>query len=350
MQNSVEAMAALVGGTVEGDGQTQIRRARPITHASPGDITFIEDARHARLLQQSQASAAVVGSDFSLQVSMPLIRVAKPLEAFGEIADHFQAPRTLMPPGIHPQSSIAASAKLGREVGVGPFVVIGHDVTIGDRCRLMPGAVIGDGCRLGDDVVLYPNVVLYPDTVLGNRVMVHAGSVLGADGFGYRTEGGRHVKVPQRGRVEIGDDVEIGANTTIDRATFLATQVGDGTKIDNLVQIAHNCQIGRHNLIVSQVGLAGSCKTGEYVVIAGQAGIKDHITIGDGAILEAMAGLMEDVPAGEKWVGIPASPARNQFRLFGLIRKLPELREKLTGLERQVQEMQQRIEPNKKSA
>ena len=350
VQNSVEAMAALVGGTVEGDGTTQIVRARPITHADSGDITFIEDARNARMLQQSQASAAVVGLDFPLKVSMPLIRVAKPLEAFGKIADHFHVPRSLMPAGIHPQSSIAASARLGHEVSIGPFVVIGEDVSIGDRCRLMPGVVIGAGCRLGDDVVLYPNVVLYPDTVLGNRVTVHAGAVLGADGFGYRTEGGRHVKVPQRGHVEVGDNVEIGANTTIDRATFLATHVAEGTKIDNLVQIAHNCQIGRHNLIVSQVGLAGSCKTGDYVVIAGQAGIKDHITIGDGAILEAMSGVMENVPAGEKWVGAPAMPARAQFRLFGLIRKLPELREQLIQLAKQVEDLEQRIEPKKKSA
>ena len=350
MQNSVEALAALVGGLVEGDGKTQIFRARPITHASTGDITFIEDARNARLLQQSPASASVVGPDFQSSVSIPLIRVAKPLDAFGKIADHFHIPRSLTPPGIHPQSSIAASARLGREISVGPFVVVGEDVSMGDRCRLMPGVVIGAGSRLGDDVVLYPNVVLYPDTVLGNRVMVHAGSVLGADGFGYRTEGGRHVKVPQRGHVEIGDDVEIGANTTIDRATFIATHVAEGTKIDNLVQIAHNCQIGRHNLIVSQVGLAGSSKTGDYVVIAGQAGIKDHVTIGAGAIVEAMSGVMENVPAGEKWVGAPAMSARAQFRLFGLIRKLPELREQLCHLAKQVEELEQRIEPKRKSA
>lgn len=350
MQNSVEELAALVGGTVEGDGELQIFRARPITHAGPGDITFVEDSRHARTLLSSQASAAVVGPDFQLITPRTLVRVAKPLDAFGKIADHFQAPRRLMPPGIHPQSSIAASVKLGSDVGVGPYVVIGDDVSIGDRCRLMPGVVIGAGCRLGDDVVLYPNVVLYPDTVLGNRVIIHSGSVLGADGFGYRMEGGRHVKVPQRGHVEIGDDVEIGANSAIDRATFLTTHVADGTKIDNLVQIAHNCQIGRHNLVVSQVGLAGSCKTGDYVVIAGQAGIKDHITLGDGAIVEAMAGVMEDVPAGEKWVGAPAMNARNQFRLFGLIRKLPELREKLMELARHVDEIEQRIEPKRKSA
>ena len=350
MQISVEALAALVGGTVEGDGQTQIFRARPITHAGPGDITFAEDARYAKQLEQSQAAAAVVGLNFQSNLKIPLIRVAKPLEVFGKIVDHFRGPKRLAESGIHVHSCIATSAQIGKDANIGPYVLIGEDVTIGDRCRLMSGVVISDGCRIGDDAVLYPHVVLYPETVLGNRVIVHAGAVIGADGFGYRTESGRHVKVLQRGHVEIGDDVEIGANTTIDRAAFETTRIGEGTKVDNLVQIAHNCQIGRHNLVVSQVGLAGSCKTGDYVVIAGQAGIKDHITIGDGAILEAMSGGMENVPAGEKWVGIPASPARDQFRLVGLVRKLPEMREKLSALAKQVEELEQAILLKKKSA
>jgi UDP-3-O-[3-hydroxymyristoyl] glucosamine N-acyltransferase len=350
VQYSVEALAALVGGTVEGDRQTQIFGARPITHAGAQDITFIEDSRYGRQLEHSQAAAAVVGSSFHANLKIPVIRVAKPLEAFGRIVDHFRGPPRRWASGVHPQSSIAQSARVGEDANISPFVVIGEDVTIGKRCRLMPGVVIGDGCRLGDDVVLHPNVVLYGETVIGNRVVVHAGAVVGADGFGYRTEGGRHVKVPQRGHVEIGDDAEIGANTTIDRAAFETTRIGEGTKIDNLVQIAHNCQVGRHNLIVSQVGLAGSCKTGDYVIIAGHAGIKDHISIGDGAVLEAMSGVMENVPAGEKWVGIPATPAREQFRLVSMIRRLPELREKLMLLARKVDELEQQFEPKKKSA
>jgi UDP-3-O-[3-hydroxymyristoyl] glucosamine N-acyltransferase len=350
VQYSVEALAAVVGGTVEGERQTQVSGARPITHAGPGDITFIEDARYAKLLEQSRVSAAIVAPTFRTTLKIPVIRVSKPLEAFGKIVDHFRGPQRQQVSGIHPLSSIAPTARIGMHANIGPYTVIGEDVLIGDRCRLMPGVVIGDGCRLGDDVVLHPHVVLYGDTVLGNRVVVHAGAVLGADGFGYRTEGGRHVKVPQRGRVEIGDDSEIGANTTIDRAAFETTRIGEGTKIDNLVQIAHNCQIGRHNLIVSQVGLAGSCKTGDYVIIAGQAGIKDHVTIGDRAVLEAMSGVIEDVPAGEKWVGIPATPARDQFRLISMIRKLPELREKLALLARQVEGLEQQLELKKKSA
>ncbi len=350
VQLTLEALAALVGGTVDGDARTIITGARPITHAGPGDITFVEDARKTRVLEKSAAAAAVVAREFQASLRMPLVRVAKPLDAFGTIVDWFRAPRREPPPGIHPQSSIAASARLGRDASVGPFVVIGEDVTIGNRCRIMPSVVIGDGCRLGDDVTLFPNVVLYSETMLGDRVIVHAGAVLGADGFGYRTEAGRHVKVPQRGHVQIGSDVEIGANATIDRATFMATEIGDGTKIDNLAQIAHNCRIGRHNLIVGQVGLAGSCKTGDYVIIAGQAGIKDHITIGDRAIVEAMSGVMDDVPAGEKWAGAPATPAREQFRLLSLSRKLPEMRDQLAELEERLNKLDGGSAPQRKSA
>jgi UDP-3-O-[3-hydroxymyristoyl] glucosamine N-acyltransferase len=348
---SVEALAAIVGGTVEGDQYAQITGARPITHAGAGDITFIEETRYAKLLEKSPIAAAIVGPAFpSSSLKIPVIRVHKPMEAFGKIVDQFRGPQRITRSGIHPSSTIASSARIGADANIGPYAVIGEDTVIGDRCRLMPGVVIGDGCRLGDDVVLHPHVVLYGDTVLGNRVVVHAGAVLGADGFGYRTEAGRHVKVPQRGRVEIGDDCEIGANTTIDRAAFEMTRIGEGTKIDNLVQIAHNCQIGRHNLIVSQVGLAGSCKTGDYVIIAGHAGVKDHITIGERAVLEAMSGVMEDVPAGEKWVGIPATPARDQFRFISMIRRLPELRTKLMALTRQVETIEQQLETKKRSA
>src|SRR5205807_3439123 len=165
-----------------------------------------------------------------------------------------------------------------------PFAAVGEGTVVGARCRLHSGAVVGRHCRLGDDVVLYPNAVLYDGTVLGSRVIIHANAVIGADGFGYRLQNGRHVKVPQLGHVELGDDVEIGACTTIDRGTFQATRIGAGTKIDNLVQIGHNCKIGRHNLLVSQMGIAGSSTTGDYVVMAGQVGIADHIHIGDRAV------------------------------------------------------------------
>src|SRR5205807_1025225 len=181
---------------------------------------------------------------------------------------------------------------------------------LGARCQVHPGAVLGRHCRLGDDVVVYPNAVLYDGTVLGSRVIIHANAVLGADGFGYRQQSGKHVKVPQLGHVEIADDVEIGACSTIDRGTFDATRVGEGTKIDNLVQIGHNCQIGRHNLLVSQVGIAGSSSTGDYVVAAGQAGIVDHVHIGQGAVIGGQSGVSKNVPAGQRVLGAPARPER----------------------------------------
>jgi UDP-3-O-[3-hydroxymyristoyl] glucosamine N-acyltransferase len=336
----VEALANLVGGTVNGDGALHIGGAKPITEAGVGDITFVENDRNARRLRESSATAAVVSPDFNRDgLALTLIHVQNPREAFTRIAQHLQGTQRRLPPGVHPLAVIAPSARLGSAAMVGPFVAIGEEVVVGDRCQFMPGAVIGAGCRLGDDVVLHARAILYPGTVLGNRVVVHAGAVLGADGFGYRQQGKQHAKVPQLGHVELGDDVEIGANTTIDCATFEATRIGAGTKIDNLVQVAHNCQIGRNNLIVSQVGIAGSCQTGDDVVIAGQAGIRDHITIGDGAVIGAMSGVMKDIPAGARVVGIPATPEREQYQLVAMVHKLPELRGRLSALEKQVQEM-----------
>ncbi len=349
MSYLLQDLATLVGGTVKGNGRVEITGFRPITEAGPGHITFVEDAKHARLLAGCQASAAVVGPDVEAG-ELPVISVAKPLAAFTRIAEHILGVRPPPVTGIHSQAAVSKSAQIGGEPSIGPFAVVGDNTVVGARCRIMSGAVIGDGCRLGNDVVIHPNVVLYPNTVVGNRVIIHAGAVIGSDGFGYRTEGGRHVKVAQLGYVEIGDDVEIGAGTTVDRGTFHVTRIGEGTKIDNLAQIAHNVQIGRHNLIVSQVGIAGSSKTGDYVVIAGQVGVKDHVTIGERAIVGGMAGVMRDIPAGEHWVGIPATPEREQFRMQVNLHKIPELREQLHALAKRVDELEGAAGLKRKSA
>jgi UDP-3-O-[3-hydroxymyristoyl] glucosamine N-acyltransferase len=214
-------------------------------------------------------------------------------------------------------------------VSILPFASVGEGSSIGPRCRIHSGAVIGRFCQLGEEVVLHPNVVLYDGTVLGNRVVIHANAVIGADGFGYRFQNGCHVKVPQLGHVEIGDDVEVGACTTIDRGTFQATRVGRGTKIDNLVQVGHNCRIGNHNLFVSQMGIAGSSTTGDYVVVAGQVGIVDHVHIGDRVLIGAKAGVTRDVSAGERLLGAPATPEREQKRILISLEKLPEMRRDL---------------------
>jgi UDP-3-O-[3-hydroxymyristoyl] glucosamine N-acyltransferase len=211
---------------------------------------------------------------------------------------------------------------------------VGRNSIIGRGSRLHSGVVIGADCRTGEDVELHPHVVLYDGTVVGNRVTIHANSVIGADGFGYRHRDGRHEKVPQLGHVEIGDDVEIGACCTIDRGTFGATRIGAGSKIDNLVQIGHNCRIGNHNLLVSQCGIAGSSSTGDGVTVAGQAGIVDHVQIGAGAIIGAQAGVTKDVPENQAVLGSPAAPMREQKRILMTIGHLPEMRRSLRRMEK----------------
>jgi UDP-3-O-[3-hydroxymyristoyl] glucosamine N-acyltransferase len=330
VQITVQQLAALVHGQVHGDGDLVITGAAPLGEARAGQITFVEDDRHAAQLHDCRASAAVVPASMA-GGGKTLIRVADPLSAFAAIVRFLQGQRgeAAPPHGIDPLAAVHPSACIGPDASVFPFAVVGEGSVVGARCRLHSGAVVGRHCRLGDDVTLYPSVVLYDGTVLGHRVIVHANAVLGADGFGYRLQGGRHVKVPQLGHVEIGDDVEIGACTTIDRGTFQATRVGEGTKIDNLVQVGHNCRIGPHNLFVSQLGIAGSSSTGEYVVIAGQVGVVDHVHIGDRAMIGAKAGVTKDVPPGQRMLGAPATPERDQKRILMTLEKLPEIRKDL---------------------
>jgi len=318
-----------------GDGDLVIRSARALGEAGPGDITFIENERYATQLHACSASAAVVGPKLPTN-GLTVIRVADPLAAFVAIFSHLQGKPELPPHGIDPRACVDPTARIGADPSILPMASIGAETIIGARCRIHNGAVIGRNCRLGDDVTIYSNAVLYDDTIVGHRVIIHANAVLGADGFGYRLIDGRHVKVPQLGSVELGDDVEVGAGTTIDRGTFGATRIGSGTKIDNLVQIGHNCQVGRHNLLVGQVGIAGSCTTGDYVVIAGQAGVADHINIGDRVVIGAQAGVTKDIAAGERVLGSPATPERDQKRILMSLEKLPDLRRDMRRVKQQL--------------
>ena len=236
-----------------------------------------------------------------------------------------------------------ATAQIGKETNIHPGAHIGPGVVIGDRCDIHPGAVVGRGCRLGNDVVLYPHAVLYDEIIVGDRAIIHAGAVIGADGFGYRLVDGRHERIPHYGTVRIGADVEIGADTTVDRAMVDETVIGEGTKLDNLVMIGHNCEIGRHNMFVSQVGLAGSVTSGDYVVCAGQVGIADHVHLGTGSVLGAKAGVHKDVPAGERQFGCPAIPEAECKRVVMSQMKLPEMRQTLRALERQVEVLTARL-------
>jgi UDP-3-O-[3-hydroxymyristoyl] glucosamine N-acyltransferase len=334
---TVEQLAALVRGRLVGDGNVSIHSARPVAEAGPGDITFIESERYAKLLRSSPASAAIVGPHFnrsrqSIKKDLTFIEVEDPIAAFVTVRSHLVGEQKVRWTGVAPQAWIAPTARIGENVAVYPFVYVGDGAVVGDDTTLLPGAVVSDRCRIGRGCILHPNVVLYPDVILGDRVEIHSGTVLGGDGFGYRQVNGRHVKIPHTGRLEVADDVEIGANCAIDRATFEATRIGEGTKIDNLVMIGHNNQIGRHNLLCGQVGIAGSCTTGDYVVMAGQAGIKDQTQIGDGVIVGAQAGVHRNIPSGQNVLGSPAIPVREQRRLFQMIARLPEMHRQLREL------------------
>ncbi len=325
MSTTVRQMAEWVSGEVVGDGDVLIEAARPLTEAGPGDITFVEGEKNVPAWHASPAAAAVVPPTVPLN-GRPLIRVPDPLAAFAAIVLQLRGRRSAESEGrIDPTAHVHPTARVGPDTTVGPFAVIGAGSVLGARCTLHAGSYVGRGCQLGDDCVLHPHAVLYDDCVLGHRVIVHANSVIGADGFGYRTQNGRHVKVPQLGRVELGDDVEVGACTTIDRGTFGPTRIGAGTKLDNLVMVGHNCQIGRHNLLCSQAGVAGSCATGDYVVMAGQSGVADHLTVGDRVVIGAQAGVVKDIPADTKVIGSPARPQKESWRFMLAVERLPDL-------------------------
>ncbi len=341
MVATVEQLAALVRGRLVGDGSVAISSARPVAEAGPGDITFIESERYAKLLRSSPASAAIVGPHFkenrpAIKEDLAVIEVDDPISAFVAVRNHLSGEDKPRWTGIHPQAYVAATARIGANVAVYPFVYVGDKAEIGDGTTLFPGVVIGDRCRVGQECTIHPNAVLYPDVLLEDRVEIHAGTVLGGDGFGYRQVSGRHVKVPHTGSLRVGSDVEVGANCAIDRGTFEATRIGEGTKIDNLVMIGHNNQIGRHNLLCGQVGIAGSCSTGDYVIMAGQAGIKDKTQIGDKVIVGAQAGVHRNIPSGQHVLGAPAIPVREQRRLFQMIARLPEMYRQLRQLSAQL--------------
>lgn len=333
---TVRDVAEWVQGEVVGDPARVIRAARPLSDTPKADeITVVIDEKYLSQFHASDAGAAVVDHKVPLN-GKTLVRVKDPLMAFVTIFQKLHGQPTPTLTGIHPSAVVHPSVKVDETAYIGAHVTVGEGGVIGPRCKIHNGVSIGHHCKLGEDVNLGPNVVLYDGCILGNRVTVHANSVIGADGFGYRPIQGKHVKVPQVGHVELADDVEVGACTTIDRATFGATRIGTGTKIDNLVMIGHNCQIGRHNLFVGQVGIAGSVVTGDYVVMAGQVGIADHCRIGDRTLLGAKAGVHKDVPADQKMLGAPATPASEQMRIMSSLEKLPEIRKDLREIKKQL--------------
>ena len=324
MNVTVGQLAEWVRGEVLGDADLPIANARALIDAQPGDITFVDGDRHLNDWHNSKASAAVVPKSVPVN-GRPIIRVHDPLMAFADIVRHLRGRPSTNTHVIDPMASVHPSARLSEGVTIGPFAVVGEGTSIGPNTQLHAGATVGRGCRIGRDCVLFPRVVVYDDCILGDRVSIHASSVIGADGFGYRFQGGKHVKVPQLGWVEIEDDVEIGACSTVDRGTFGPTRIGTGTKIDNHVQIAHNCQIGNHNILAAQSGVAGSAILGEHVVLAGGAGVRDHIRVGDRVMVGARSGVLKDVAADSRVWGFPAMPEGTAKRSYVVHEKLPQL-------------------------
>jgi UDP-3-O-[3-hydroxymyristoyl] glucosamine N-acyltransferase len=333
MAATVGELAELVHGNLQGDGSQLISDAHSLTEAGTGHITFVESERHVRKLQKSRASAAVVSLGFPPS-DRTLIRVADPLAAFLTVVQHLRGIALPPPEGVDPRAAVHPSAQLGAGCSIQAFACVGEGCVLGARCRLHPGVTLGRNCKLGDDVIIYPRAVLYDDTIVGQRVIIHANAVLGADGFGYRTRNGKHIKVPQLGHVEIADDVEIGACTTIDRGAIDATRIGAGTKIDNLVMIGHNCQIGAHNLFAAQVGIAGSSSTGSYVVLAGQVGVADHVHIGDQAILGARTGVSSNIAGGIRYLGLPCLPEGKHKRMTVYLLHIDEMHRDLKRIKR----------------
>ena len=320
-------------GEVVGDAATVLNGFAPADRAQPGDLTFAENPEYFARADQSAASAIIV--DAAVPSQKVLIRVKNARIAFAKVLALF-FPEPVPAAGIHPTAVIAASAQIDSTAHIGPHCVIGENVRIGNRSILQGGNHIGAGSQLGEDVNLFPNVTLYPRTEIGHRVRIHSGTVIGSDGFGYVQDAGVHRKVPQIGNVLIGDDVEIGANVTIDRGALGPTVIGKGTKIDNLVQIAHNVVIGEGCLVISQVGIAGSTKIGNYAILAGQAGIAGHLRLGNQVQVAAQSGVMNHIPDGQKWLGSPAQPDRQTKRQMIAIQHLPELLRRVSELEKRL--------------
>ena len=349
MSRTLQELANLVAGRLIGDGAVAISGAAILRDAQPGDITFADSPSKLLELRRSRASAAVVPTGFEGE-GIACVVVDDVHAAFAEMVRLFRPQRMSQSPGISPQAFIAPTARIAPGVSIHPGVRIEDDVEIGPGAVIHSGVRILAGCRIGENVTIFPNAVLYEDTQIGARSIIHANAVLGAYGFGYKTVAGRHVLGAQLGYVVIEADVDIGAGTTIDRGSYGATVISEGTKIDNQVMIGHNCRIGRHNLLCSQAGIAGSTTTGEYVVMAGQVGVRDHVHIGDRASLGAKAGIKGDVPSGEYYLGVPATAERHQMKLLAAFAKLPELRRRVKELQRQVDELQGARTTNDKAA
>lgn len=342
----LSAIAAAVGGRLVGV-ETMIAGVSSLNEAGAGDLAYLDGDRFIEAARASRASALVVAAEIP-DIPRPQVVVSDPRYAFVRVVERFfTSPR--QPRGVAAEVARGVDVEIGPDASIWPFVTLGDRVKLGARVTLYPGVFIGDGVVVGDDSILYPNVTVREGCVIGRRVVIHSGAVLGSDGFGYVQHEGRHHKIPQLGGVVVEDDVELGANVTVDRATFGRTVIGCGTKVDNQVQIGHNVTIGPHSILVAQVGIAGSTRLGSHVVVGGQAGLADHLEIGDRVMIAAQAGVTRSVTEGQIVSGAPALPHEASLRIHGLLLRLPRLRQELHELRERVRALEARPAPPPKT-
>ena len=343
MEMTVKDIAEILKGEVVGDKNSVITGVSGIKESKEGDLTFIANRKYLSLLKSTKASAVIVFQDIENTADAALIQVENPSLAFATIMNMVGPEQIKYSPGIHSTAIIGNNVSLGKDVSIQPYSVIENNVKIGDGSIIGAGVYIGHYATVGDNCLIYPHTIIRERVTIGKRVIVHSGTVIGGDGFGFATVKGVHHKIPQIGTVEIGNDVEIGSNVTIDRARFNKTFIGNGVKIDNLVQIAHNVTIGDNTIVVAQVGISGSTNIGKNVIIAGQAGIIGHVTVGDNAIIGGKAGVTKNVPANTHVTGFPARDKWEDMRFQAYTRKQPELINRIKKLEEKIKKLEEKL-------
>lgn len=343
MEKTLKELADYVGGSIVGDGNIRIKGVMPIDDAKEGYITFISNVKYIKKLNRTKASAIIVSPKLEAE-NINLLISDNPYLAFSKILDLMMNPETIYP-GIRDGSSkISGTAKIGDNVTIFPYVFIGENSEIADNVVLYPGVFIGDDCRIGKDTIIHPNTVVYKGTTIGERVTVNSNVVIGCTGFGYAPDGKKYYKIPQVGTTVIEDDVDIGANTAINRAVLGETRIKRGTKIDSLVIIAHNVEIGEDTLVTSQVGIAGTAKIGNHVILAGGSGVNGHITIGDNVTVGGRAGVIKDLPPGGTYLGSPAIAIERMRKCYMIIPKLPEMRNTIKDLQKKIDKLEKKLE------
>jgi len=347
MKKTLKEIAKIIGGEIVGDADVMITGVCGIKEAEEGDLTFVANPKYAPLMNATKASAIIVSKDTESSPK-PIIKTENPSLAFAKMVSLLAPNEMSHPKGIDPKAVVGKNVKLGKNVAIEAYAFISDNAQIGDNTVIYSGVYIGAHTKIGNDCILYPRTTIRERITIGDRVIIHNGAVIGSDGFGFAAVEGVHHKIPQIGTVVVENDVEIGANVTIDRARFGQTLIGKGTKIDNLVQIAHNVEIGENSIIVAQSGISGSTKIGKNVILAGQSGIVGHITIGDNAIVAAKSGVAKSIPADTMVFGYPAKPIEKTKRINACLQLLPKLFKTVAAIEKRMKDLNMCTKEEKK--